>query len=41
MNVSTNSFDNNREPGVILTDTGVKSVIENDFNSGYAGGTPA
>ncbi|MEU8972369.1 phospholipase D-like domain-containing protein [Streptomyces monashensis] len=41
VNVSTNSFDNNRELGIILTDTGVESVVENGFNSDYSGGTPA
>ena len=41
VNVSTNSFDNNRELGIILTDTGVESVVENAFDSDYSGGTPA
>ncbi|WP_329569207.1 phospholipase D-like domain-containing protein [Kitasatospora sp. NBC_01266] len=38
MNMTTNSLDNNRELGIILTDTGVESVVENAFNSDYAGG---
>ena len=41
MNVTTNSLDNNRELGIILTDSGVASVIESAFNSDYAGGTAA
>ncbi|MFC5906278.1 phospholipase D-like domain-containing protein [Streptacidiphilus monticola] len=41
MNITTNSLDNNRELGIILTDGGVASVIENAFASDYAGGTPA
>lgn len=41
MNISTNSLDNNRELGVILTDSGVANTIETAFNSDYAGGTPA
>lgn len=41
MNISTNSLDNNRELGIILTDSGVANTIETAFNSDYAGGTPA
>ncbi|WP_037568608.1 phospholipase D-like domain-containing protein [Phaeacidiphilus oryzae] len=41
MNVSSNSLDNNRELGIILTDSGVASVIENAFASDYSGGTAA
>ncbi|MBF9073065.1 phospholipase D-like domain-containing protein [Streptacidiphilus fuscans] len=41
MNISSNSLDNNRELGVILTDSGVASTIENAFNSDYQGGTAA
>ncbi|GAB2714853.1 phospholipase D-like domain-containing protein [Kitasatospora kifunensis] len=41
MNDTTNSLDNNRELGIILTDSGVASVIENSFASDYANGTPA
>jgi phosphatidylserine/phosphatidylglycerophosphate/cardiolipin synthase-like enzyme len=41
MNISSNSLDNNRELGVILTDSGVASTIENTFNSDYQGGTAA
>ncbi|RAG81041.1 cardiolipin synthase [Streptacidiphilus pinicola] len=41
MNVSTNSLDNNRELGIIQTDSGVANTIETAFNSDYAGGTAA
>ncbi len=41
MNITTNSLSNNRELGIILTDTGVASVIETAFNSDFNGGTPA
>jgi phosphatidylserine/phosphatidylglycerophosphate/cardiolipin synthase-like enzyme len=41
MNMTTNSLEDNRELGIILNDSGVASVIENAFNSDYAGGTPA
>ncbi|MBY8886090.1 cardiolipin synthase [Streptomyces sp. PTM05] len=41
MNISSNSLDNNRELGIILTDSGVESVVENSFDSDYAGGNPA
>ncbi|QMU67912.1 phosphatidylserine/phosphatidylglycerophosphate/cardiolipin synthase family protein [Streptacidiphilus sp. P02-A3a] len=41
MNVTSNSLENNRELGIILNDSGVASVIENAFDSDYAGGTPA
>jgi phosphatidylserine/phosphatidylglycerophosphate/cardiolipin synthase-like enzyme len=41
MNITSNSLQDNRELGIILTDTGVASVIENAFNSDYAGGTAA
>ena len=41
MNITSNSLSNNRELGIILTDTGVASVIETAFNSDYAGGTAA
>ncbi|MEY9847340.1 phospholipase D-like domain-containing protein [Streptacidiphilus sp. MAP5-3] len=41
MNISSNSLDNNRELGVILTDGGVASTIENAFSSDYQGGTAA
>jgi phosphatidylserine/phosphatidylglycerophosphate/cardiolipin synthase-like enzyme len=39
MNWSSNSLDNNRELGIILSDTGVEKVIETQFASDYAGGT--
>ena len=43
MNISSNSLDNNRELGIILTGTGVAApvanTIESTFNSDYAGGT--
>ncbi|MCD0483554.1 phospholipase D-like domain-containing protein [Streptacidiphilus sp. ASG 303] len=45
MNISSNSLDNNRELGLVLTGTGVAeavaSTVETTFNSDYAGGTPA
>ncbi|MEY9871145.1 phosphatidylserine/phosphatidylglycerophosphate/cardiolipin synthase-like enzyme [Streptacidiphilus sp. MAP12-33] len=41
MNITTNSLDNNRELGIILTDSGVASTVETAFASDYAGGTPA
>ncbi len=41
MNITTNSLTNNRELGIILTDTGVASVIESSFDSDFSGGTPA
>ena len=45
MNISSNSLDNNRELGIILTGTGVAqsvaTTIETTFNSDYAGGTSA
>ena len=45
MNISSNSLDNNRELGIILTGTGVAApvanTIESTFNSDYAGGTAA
>lgn len=45
MNISSNSLDNNRELGLILTGTGVAesvaTTIESTFNSDFAGGTPA
>jgi phosphatidylserine/phosphatidylglycerophosphate/cardiolipin synthase-like enzyme len=45
MNISSNSLDNNRELGIILTGTGVAqstaTTIETTFNSDYAGGTRA
>ncbi|MFF4652192.1 phospholipase D-like domain-containing protein [Streptomyces sp. NPDC001380] len=45
MNISSNSLDNNREPGLALTGTGVAeavaTTVETTFNSDYAGGTPA
>ncbi|WP_034088487.1 phospholipase D-like domain-containing protein [Streptacidiphilus albus] len=41
MNITSNSLEDNRELGIILSDSGVASVIENAFDSDYAGGTPA
>ncbi|MEU6064689.1 phospholipase D-like domain-containing protein [Streptomyces sp. NPDC047082] len=45
MNISSNSLNNNRELGLILTGTGVANAvvttIETTFNSDYAGGTAA
>ena len=45
MNISSNSLDNNRELGIILTGTGVAApvanTVESTFNSDFAGGTAA
>ncbi len=41
MNFTDNSLNDNRELGIILTDSGVASVIENQFASDYKGGTAA
>lgn len=41
MNVTTNSLTDNRELGIILTDTDVAGVIETAFDSDYAGGAAA
>ncbi len=45
MNLSSNSLDNNRELGIVLTGTGVAqsvaATIESAFSSDYAGGTRA
>ncbi|UXY23059.1 phospholipase D-like domain-containing protein [Streptomyces cynarae] len=45
VNISSNSLDNNRELGLILTGTGVAqpvaTTIETTFDSDYSGGTPA
>jgi phosphatidylserine/phosphatidylglycerophosphate/cardiolipin synthase-like enzyme len=45
MNISSNSLNNNRELGIILTGTGVAQpvaqTVETTFNSDYAGGTAA
>ncbi|MEV0183500.1 phospholipase D-like domain-containing protein [Streptomyces sp. NPDC050625] len=45
MNISSNSLNNNRELGLILTGTGVANpvatTIETTFDSDYAGGTAA
>jgi phosphatidylserine/phosphatidylglycerophosphate/cardiolipin synthase-like enzyme len=45
MNLSSNSLDNNRELGIILTGTGVAesaaTTIETTFNGDYANGTTA
>lgn len=41
MNITSNSLEDNRELGIILSDSGVASVIENAFDSDYAGGAPA
>lgn len=45
MNLSSNSLDNNRELGIILTGTGVAesvaTTVETTFNGDYAGGTAA
>ena len=40
MNMTSNSLGSNRELGIILTDSGVATVIETAFNSDYAGGAP-
>ncbi|WP_194913690.1 phospholipase D-like domain-containing protein [Catenulispora rubra] len=39
VNWTSNSLTNNRELGIILTDTGVESTIETQFSSDYSGGT--
>ncbi|MEV3858619.1 phospholipase D-like domain-containing protein [Streptomyces sp. NPDC050095] len=39
MNVTANSLDNNRELGIVLTNSSVAGVIETQFASDYAGGT--
>ncbi|MEZ0110163.1 phosphatidylserine/phosphatidylglycerophosphate/cardiolipin synthase-like enzyme [Catenulispora sp. EB89] len=39
MNWTSNSLNNNRELGIILTDTGVENTIETQFSSDYSGGT--
>ena len=39
MNITSNSLGDNRELGIILTDSGVASVIETQFASDFAGGT--
>ncbi|MGQ4417482.1 phospholipase D-like domain-containing protein [Streptomyces sp. SAS_269] len=45
MNLSSNSLNNNRELGIILTGTGVAqptaTTVETTFDSDYAGGAPA
>ncbi|MFE1911251.1 phospholipase D-like domain-containing protein [Streptomyces anandii] len=45
MNISTNSLDNNRELGLILTGTGVAqpvaTTVETAFGKDFSGGTPA
>jgi phosphatidylserine/phosphatidylglycerophosphate/cardiolipin synthase-like enzyme len=41
MNITTNSLTNNRELGIILTDTDVAGVIESTFDGDYSGGTAA
>jgi phosphatidylserine/phosphatidylglycerophosphate/cardiolipin synthase-like enzyme len=41
MNVTSNSLTENRELGIILTDTDVAGVIESSFDSDYDGGTAA
>jgi phosphatidylserine/phosphatidylglycerophosphate/cardiolipin synthase-like enzyme len=41
MNITSNSLNNNRELGVILTDTGVLDTIETQFTSDYTNGTPS
>lgn len=45
MNISSNSLDNNRELGLILTGTGVAqsvaTTVETTFGSDFSGGTPA
>ena len=40
MNMTSNSLGSNRELGIILSDSGVATVIETAFNSDYAGGAP-
>jgi phosphatidylserine/phosphatidylglycerophosphate/cardiolipin synthase-like enzyme len=39
MNWTSNSLTNNRELGIILKDTAAETVVENQFNSDFAGGT--
>jgi phosphatidylserine/phosphatidylglycerophosphate/cardiolipin synthase-like enzyme len=39
MNFSTNSVDNNRELGIILTTQGVADTVENQLDSDFANGT--
>ena len=39
MNWTSNSLEDNRELGIILSDTGVENVVENQFNADFAGGT--
>jgi phosphatidylserine/phosphatidylglycerophosphate/cardiolipin synthase-like enzyme len=39
MNISSNSLGNNRELGIITTDTGVASTVETQFAGDYANGT--
>ena len=39
MNMTSNSLGNNRELGIILTDTGVENVIENTFDNDFNGTT--
>jgi phosphatidylserine/phosphatidylglycerophosphate/cardiolipin synthase-like enzyme len=41
MNDTTNSLTNNRELGIILSDTSVADVVENAFGSDFSGGTAA
>ncbi len=41
MNDTTNSLTNNRELGIILTDTSVAGVVENAFSGDFSGGTAA
>jgi phosphatidylserine/phosphatidylglycerophosphate/cardiolipin synthase-like enzyme len=41
MNITSNSLDNHRELGIILTDSGVAGTVETAFDSDYAGGRPA
>jgi phosphatidylserine/phosphatidylglycerophosphate/cardiolipin synthase-like enzyme len=37
MNMTSNSLGNNRELGIILTDTGVENVVETTFNDDFNG----
>jgi len=39
MNISSNSLGNNRELGIITTDSGVASTVETQFAGDYASGT--
>ena len=39
MNMTSNSLGDNRELGIILTDTGVENVIENTFDNDFNGTT--